>query len=355
MPAISLLIPIYNVEKYLRECLESAHQQTFQDIEVICLNDGSTDASRDIIQEYLEKDARFKVIDKPNSGYGSTMNQGLAAATGEYVAILESDDVFVPTALEQLYAQAIKFDAEVVKADFWLYWSQPEEKTKPFNIIDAKMTGRLINPQEERAIFYRKPSIWSALYRRSFLIENNIDFLETPGASYQDAGFNFKVWASATRAAFIDSPILKYRQDNEQSSVNSPSKVFCVCDEYAEMERYLQERPEKLIHLQPVLERMKFDSYMWNYDRLDEKLREEFLQRASEELRNDINSKKLDPTLFEPWAQADLEALLYSPETFKECRARYIKPGRLNTLKHYYRIGGLPLLAKLFTQKFKRS
>lgn len=355
MPAISLLIPIYNVEKYLRECLESARLQTFRDIEIICLNDGSTDTSRDIIQEYLDRDTRFKVIDKPNSGYGATMNQGLAAATGDYVAILESDDIFIPTALEQLHTQAQQHDAEVVKADFWLYWSQPTEKSEPFGIIDAEMTGRVVNPQEEHTIFYRKPSIWSALYRRSFLVENDIDFLETPGASYQDAGFNFKVWASATRAAFIDTPILKYRQDNEQSSVNSPGKMFCVCDEYAEMERYLQERPEKLPYLQPVLERMKFDSYMWNYDRLDETLKNDFLKRISKELAQDLANDLVDWSLFEPWAEADFRGIVDTPELFKSTRQRYAKPGKINTFMRYYRLGGAPLVKKVISYKKKKG
>lgn len=80
-------------------------------------------------------------------------------------------------------------------------------------------------------------------------------FLETPGASYQDAGFAFKVWASAERAAFNATQILRYREDNEASSVNSPGKVYCVCDEYAEMQSWLDARPEKH-HLQDVLERL---------------------------------------------------------------------------------------------------
>ena len=86
-PRVSLLVPIYNVEKYLRECLDSARNQTLQDIEVICINDGSKDSSRTIIQEYLDADERFRVIDKENSGYGVSMNMGLEAARGDYVGI----------------------------------------------------------------------------------------------------------------------------------------------------------------------------------------------------------------------------------------------------------------------------
>lgn len=140
MPAISLLIPIYNVEKYLRECLDSVLAQSFTDFEAICINDGSTDSSRAIVQEYLDADGRFRVIDKSNSGYGASMNQGLDAATGKYVAILESDDAFTPDALEVLYNLATTHNAQAVKADFWFYWSQ-NEKLEPCHVISEGLAA----------------------------------------------------------------------------------------------------------------------------------------------------------------------------------------------------------------------
>lgn len=195
MPAISLLIPIYNVEKYLRECLDSVLAQSFTNFEAICINDGSTDSSRAIVQEYLDADIRFRVIDKTNSGYGASMNQGLDAATGEYVAILESDDVYTPDALEVLHNLANAHNAQAAKADFWFYWSK-NEKLEPCHVISEGLCGKLVNPQKEFEPFYAKPSIWSGMYNRAFLQENDIRFLETPGASYQDAGFAFKAWAA---------------------------------------------------------------------------------------------------------------------------------------------------------------
>ncbi len=220
-PKVSVLVPICNVERYLEECLDSLVAQSFTDFEVLCINDGSTDGSLAIIHRYMEADARFRVIDKPNSGYGASMNMGLANAIGEYIAILESDDFFEPNALELLVDAAERNQSDVVKADFYLYWSTPQERDELFRIVDEQEVGRTVRPIDDLAIFFRKPSIWSALYRTNFLKDNGIDFLETPGASYQDAGFNFKVWASAARATFIADPILHYRQDNEKSSVNS--------------------------------------------------------------------------------------------------------------------------------------
>jgi len=351
-PVISLLVPIYNVERYLYQCLESARTQTFTDIEVICINDGSTDGSRDVIAGFMERDTRFKCIDKPNSGYGASMNRGLAEAQGDYIAILESDDFFTPDALEKLLANAVAFNAEVVKANFYFYWSVPTERTEFFELLTPDMTGRLVNPQKETRIFYQKPSIWSALYQRDFLRSNEINFLETPGASYQDAGFSFKAWACATRVAFLHEGILYYRQDNEASSVNSPGKVYCVCDEYAEMKRYLDERPEKKASLSTLLVKMRYDSYMWNYERLNEPLKCEFIKRFSEDFQLEEEQGMIDYRLFEPWKIDDLKVILKDPEAFHTQReAGERKESIIRKSLYYLRIGGIPRLANAVKQR----
>ena len=348
-PVVSLLIPICNVERYLSECLDSAIGQSLEDIEIICINDGSTDSSPAIIREYMERDARVKMIDKSNSGYGDSMNRGLGMARGTYVGILESDDFMFADALQKLVDKAEEERADVVKGDFYLYWSTPQPRKELFNIIDDRMLGHAYCPKDRPGIFYKKPSIWSAIYRRDFLERNDIGFLRTPGASYQDAGFNFKVWACAERAAFIKDPILCYRQDNEKSSVNSPNKVFCVCDEYAEMERFLDARPELKQRLEGVLMRMKVDTYRWNDDRLVEGLREEFWKKASPELKADWDAGKFDLSLFDPRGETDLRLMIKSDRAYMDSRFDFKKPGKLNTFKHYFRIGGFPLVWRVLT------
>ena len=345
-PEVSVLIPIYNVERYLAACLDSLVAQTFGDFEAICINDGSTDGSRAIVQRYLDADARFRVIDKENSGYGASMNRGLDAARGRYVAILESDDLFEPDALATLHAAAEKSDADVAKANFNLYWSRPEERRELFCVVDDREAGATLRPLDDLPAFFRKPSIWSALYRRSFLEESGIRFLETPGASYQDSGFNFKVWASARRATFVADAVLDYRQDNEQSSVNSPGKMFCVCDEYAEMERFVRERGgEDEAALLGILQRMRLDSYLWNYDRLAPELRPAFAERAAADFRAALERGGLDPSLFEPAARADLDALVADPTAF--CAERDAARGTLGSLRRYLHLGGPSLVARV--------
>ena len=165
-PVLSLLIPIYNVQRYLRECLDSALAQTLKDIEIICINDGSTDNSPAIIREYMERDGRVKMIDKANSGYGDSMNHGLEMARGKYVGILESDDFMAPDALEKLVSAADSNNADFAKANFDLNWSKPEERRELMELFKAKDCGKPVHPSDTVDAFSLKPSIWSAAYRR---------------------------------------------------------------------------------------------------------------------------------------------------------------------------------------------
>lgn len=114
MPKVSILMPACNVEKFLRECMDSVVNQTLEDIEIICIDDGSKDATGDILDEYAEKDSRIKVIHKPNSGYGHSMNVGIDNATGEYIGIVETDDFADLNMFEELYAVAKRCNADEI-------------------------------------------------------------------------------------------------------------------------------------------------------------------------------------------------------------------------------------------------
>lgn len=319
-PAISVLVPIYNVERYLDECLASLAAQTFAGFEVLCINDGSTDGSRDIIQRYLDADPRFRVIDKPNSGYGASMNRGLAESRGEFIAILESDDFLEPNGLQALHEAAISFNADVVKANFWLYWSTPTERNKFYEAFTVQECGRVVDPSEETEVFHAKPSIWSAMYRKSLLTDHGIDFLETPGASFQDLGFTFKVWACARRVVFLYNSYVHYRQDNENSSVNSMGKVNAVFDEYAEIGRWLGEHPEYEETFGSVKASMMYDSCIWNYERVAEKHKVELLVMAREALLAEQKAGHIDIRDFKPWKLSALRTIMVSPATYHRNR-----------------------------------
>ncbi len=278
-PKISVLVPIYNVENYLNQCLESLVNQTLADIEIICINDGSTDSSAAIIQEFQKSDSRIKVIEKPNTGYGDSMNRGLKKAAGKYIAIVEPDDYINLNAFEKLYDYASTYDAEVVRANYYINKGNKDTKLAYVDLLDA---GRIINPRRHSWIFFQAPAVWSAIYKREFLSKHDIKFLTTPGASYQDTGFNFKVWANATRAYFTTEAFLHYRTDNESSSVNNPGKVMNVCYEYEEIEKYLKKH-HLFEEIGPLVEAAKFGAYYWNICRLSRKLLPEFIAKVKEE------------------------------------------------------------------------
>lgn len=363
-PVVSVLVPICNVEKYLEECLESAMSQTFEDFEVICINDGSTDGSLDIIKSFMERDARFRVIDKPNSGYGDSMNKGLEAARGKYIAILESDDHVDPDALEYMVGRAEAEHLEVLKCNFWLYWSGEDPKRgNRHNLYFPLASPEMVlmgphAPVDYPEIFWAKASIWSALYRRDFLEENNIRFLPTPGASYQDASFTFKVLACARRMAYSSRAFLHYRQDNENSSVNSKGKVYCSCDEHAEMSRFLNEdRPDLKPQLDPIRAYVKFVNYRWNYGRLADKFKGEFLERFAQEMREEIeggnipagyfdgslwNDKTVSEYLyFNPGEIREIAEMIDDPSYYAVHRSCETSPSKKETLRRYWRAGGL--------------
>lgn len=323
MCKISIVVPVYNVQKYLRQCLDSIVNQTLQDIEIICVDDGSTDDSGVILDEYASRDSRITVIHKENSGYGHSMNVGFDAASGEYIGIIESDDYAELNMFETLYRVAHGNDLDVVKSSFFFYYSYPEVRNEKMEIVSSILAGETICPSthfkanmEMVELYNIKPSIWSAIYKKEFIRTHNIRFLETPGASYQDSSFNFKVWALAERAQLLQEAFLHYRQDGEGSSINSKGKVFCVCDEYEEMERFLNNNPVLKGRLEYVLQRIKFDTYMWNYDRLGTRYKYIFLERASEEFKEALKDGTMNKDYFEWYKWNDMRAIAEDPVTF---------------------------------------
>ena len=129
MDKVSVILPIYNVSQYLRQALDSVVNQTLRELEIICVDDGSTDDSLEIVREYAQKDSRIVVITGPNGGYGKAMNKGLDRATGEYIGILEPDDYVDLHMFEDLYRIAAENRLDLVKADFYRF-TQEEDGTE---------------------------------------------------------------------------------------------------------------------------------------------------------------------------------------------------------------------------------
>ena len=318
-PAVSVIVPVYNVEKYLRECLDSIVAQTLTDLEILLINDGSTDGSLEILKEYAKKDGRIKVIDKPNEGYGKTMNRGIEMATGEYIGIVESDDWIEPDMYETLYSIAKTHNVEVAKSSFVAF----DDETG-LNKRGPKMPKRdmeeVINPRQNPGIFCVMPCIWSAIYRRDFLNNYKIRFLESPGASYQDTSFNFKVWVMAPRIYLTGKTLVHYRKHTEQS-VKSKEKVFCVCDEYEEIERYMASYSVLFEKLKRIFNRIKYGSYIWNFKRLDAENKEAFRKRMQEELIPALQNKTIDLSGMDCRDRWRILNIIHPPSPWKTVRS----------------------------------
>ncbi len=226
MPKVSIIVPIYNVEKYLKECLDSILSQTLKDIEILLIDDGSPDNCPAICDEYALKDSRIKVVHKQNGGYGAAVNTGIQIATGEYVAIVESDDWVSEYMYEVLYNKAQKSNIDIVKGSYCLVKNSKKYSmsvayylmllAKNFDIFLFKDCPELLN---------HHTSIWSAIYNRKWLLDNNINFVEDI-RPYEDLPFIAAAYTQARTMAIVPLPLYYYRTDAASSSMNSVSKTI---------------------------------------------------------------------------------------------------------------------------------
>ncbi|MBQ3302790.1 MAG: glycosyltransferase, partial [Eggerthellaceae bacterium] len=290
-----------------------------RDIEILVINDGSTDASGDIAHEYASRDERIRVIDKENSGYGASMNLGIAQARGEYVGILEPDDWADMVLFAKLYAAASHAGCDIAKCNYYRHVNGRD-------VADWNLHGigynRPFDPVQKPQVVCTEPAIWTGLYRREWLIDQGIAFRETPGAAFQDAGFSLKAWFAASRVVLLRRPMMHYRMDNPDSSSKSSDKVFTVCDEVADALEFLRNvHPDCYDAFVPWVNVDKWGKYRWNYERIDASLHGDFAARMYEECRAAQEADELDLSLFDATSRVQLLQLLEGgPEAFA---ARY--------------------------------
>ncbi len=295
-PKVSILVPCYNVEKYLPQCLDSIVNQTLKDIEIIAINDGSTDSTLDIIKQYAKKDKRFVIIDKKNEGYGKSMNRGLDAATGEYIGIVESDDWVEPDAFETLYNMAKLNDADIAKADFVFFDNDTGTETKSWGIgMEPKLFNHVINPVIDAPwiIWSGHPSIWTCIYRTKMMRDFNIYFPTTPGASFQDMGFKPKTFLAAKRFIYVNKTVLHYRKHANNSDKNNKN-VFTVCDVHNDTDAWAHDNLENYIKYIRILNQCRFANYLWNLRRLSGDARKDFRKRFAHDFHDKIHAREIE-------------------------------------------------------------
>lgn len=214
MPKVSIVIPVYNVEKYLEECLNSVINQTFEDLEILCVNDGSTDNSLSILNEFALHDKRIRVLSKENGGYGQAVNVGIEYSTGDYIGLVEPDDYIAPEMFEKLYNLAVENDADIVKSSF--YENLDSEYKKQISKIgwckNYELPDKVFKLEDCPIFLFFHPSVWSCLYKKSFLKSKKIKFVEAKGAGWSDNPFQVATLFLAERIVYTNEAYYYWRK-----------------------------------------------------------------------------------------------------------------------------------------------
>ena len=214
MVKVSVVIPVYNVEDFLAECLDSICNQTLEDIEIICVNDGSKDKSLDILNEYASRDGRITVIDQENGGHAVATNRGMDLACGKYLFLMDSDDILDLTALEETYDVAEKRDVDFVIFQAINYYMDKdeyiEEENYSMNALADHVGDSVFSYRDVRDfVFDISVTPWSKLYKRKFIEDAEIRFPE--GLVFDDNVFFFDVLFAAERITFLKKHLFKRR------------------------------------------------------------------------------------------------------------------------------------------------
>lgn len=219
---ISLIIPVYNVENYLCRCLDSAINQTYKNIEIIIVNDGSTDGSLSIINRYASEDSRIKVINQKNYGLGEARNSGISIASGDYIAFMDSDDWMELDFLEVMYNEAEKSSADItVCGHNMIYNDFSIKKCLKSGIYTGKNALKSIISDKDIKSF-----AWDKLYKTYLFTQNNIEY---PKSMYfEDMATTFKLFYYAEKVSVIDKCLYNYYQ--RKGSISKELSVKRICD-----------------------------------------------------------------------------------------------------------------------------
>lgn len=211
-PKVSVIIPIYNAEKFLRECLDSVTNQTLKDIEIVCVDDGSTDTTINILNEYSEKDKRIRVLIQENKGAGAARNLGLKNATGEYLSFLDSDDFFELDMLENFYQKAKEENSDIVVCNFDYFNNNSKEIIKNNEDVIPIMENVSIFDRtvlKDETLKWFKEFVCNKFFKKHFILSNDLEFQEIKRAN--DLFFAKSSIILANRISVIDKDFIHYR------------------------------------------------------------------------------------------------------------------------------------------------
>jgi len=222
-PKVSVIVPVFKVERYLAQCLDSIVNQTLEEIEIIIVDEGLQDRCREIIDFYEKNDPRVIAPHRNNGGYGASCNLGIELAKGEYIAIVESDDCIEPEMYEEMYQYAKQLDADVVKTPYTEYFSDGRKYDCNYRrfMMEVTPSGKCFSMKEFGNLLSVHASLWAAIYKTSYIRKNNIQFIKAKGGAYVDVGFRIDTLIHTDKVAWLNKPYYNYRVDAVGSTTNN--------------------------------------------------------------------------------------------------------------------------------------
>ena len=288
MALISVIMPVYNVEKYLENSLNSVLTQSFTDIEVICVNDESTDGSLEILKEFEQKDRRVKVINQKNRGNGGARNTGLKHAKGEYVYFFDSDDALFPEALEKMYENITSNESDLVLFKVARYIEgEPLNYNRPIFPLDKKFKGKDFDDftfTYKDIKYYIMDSgyfaVWAKFYKKEFLDEHGDILVFPENTAFGDVRFHIASMILASRISFVNDFLYRYTLSNKNSITQNKSNrmdIFGVVDSVEEFfmkTGYFEEFKDDFIKFK--IHQLLFYMFSANSDEYFNRVYEEF-------------------------------------------------------------------------------
>ncbi len=214
---ISVIIPIFNAEDFLPECLQSICDQTLHDIEIICVNNGSNDNSLQILESFAKRDQRIRILNITKSNAGAARNAGLKIARGEYLSFIDADDFTEPKMLESTYNLAVKHRSDIVVFDFYTFDNNTKTRLDKHSNIFPEVPESTFSPDKISSSLFGafKNCPWNKLFRKDFITEHQIKFQEIPRSN--DIFFTYIALATSSKITVLKRPLINYRINNKSS------------------------------------------------------------------------------------------------------------------------------------------
>ena len=297
MVKISAIVPVYNVEKYLKECLDSIINQTLTDIEIICINDGSTDNSLKILNEYAEKDKRVKIFTQKNQGLSIARNNGMKYAKGEYISFIDSDDYIELNTFEKLYDKATRDDLDILMFKSFVY----DEQKQKINEFDAyhdlevfdKFIKNIFCHLDTKEFTHRiSVTSWSKIYKTDFLKSNEINFPEK--LLFEDNAFFYETYLKAKTVSIYPERLYYYRINRENSITKTSGYKFSdIIKNFCLIRNTLKEMNYLNIYKKTVYNKF-INVILWRYSLISEEYKEEFFNKMKEDILKFLIFKEVE-------------------------------------------------------------